>query len=102
MTMAMMMIMMMITFTQVGDLLSGMPASGTAQNPPALQNTNSIPASVFQQFSHLQHMFLTISPKTVTDVNLHHEGTTFFCGQRSYKCINYSYTKYIGKCSEYA
>jgi hypothetical protein len=74
MTMMMMMILVMITFTQVGDLLSGMPASGTAQKPPALQNTSSIPVSVFLQLSHLQHMFLTISPKIVTD--LHHEGTT--------------------------
>jgi len=76
MTTMMMMVVVMITFTQVGDLLSGMPASGTAQKPPVLQNTNSIPVSVFQQLSHLQHVFLTISPKTVTDFNLHHEGTT--------------------------
>jgi hypothetical protein len=76
MMMTMMMMLVMITFTQVGDLLSGMPASGTAQKPPALQNTNSIPVSVLLQLSHLQHMFLTISSKIVTDVNLHHEGTT--------------------------
>jgi len=66
----------MITFTQVGDLLSGMPASGTAQKPPELQNTNSIPVSAFLQLSHLHHMLLMISPTIVTDVNLHYEGTT--------------------------
>jgi len=76
MTTMMMMVVVMITFMQVGDLLSGMPASGTAQKPPASQNTNSIPVSVFQQLSRPQYLFLTVSPKIVTDVNLHHKGTT--------------------------
>lgn len=52
----MMMMLVMITFTQVGDLLSGMPASGTAPKPPALQNTSSIPVSVFATLPSSAHV----------------------------------------------